>query len=199
MSLTAILLPLFGYLVGSVSSAILVSRMLGLPDPRTSGSNNPGATNVLRLGGKKAAAITLAGDLVKGLLPVLIAAGMGAAPGIVATTGLGAFLGHVYPVFFGFRGGKGVATAAGVLLGISWQGCLILVGVWLAVAVALRYSSLAALTATAASPFVLSALGLDRWFVLLAIAMAVLLFWRHRTNIGRLLRGEESRIRLKRG
>ncbi len=190
------ILPFLGYLVGSVSSAVLVSRILGLPDPRSSGSNNPGATNVLRLGGKKAAAITLLGDLLKGLLPVLLARALDAPPSIIAATGFGAFLGHLYPVFFGFRGGKGVATAAGVLVGISWSSSLVLVGIWLAIALLFRYSSLAALTATAVSPLVLYVMGKDTWYVVLAIVMALLMFWRHRANIGRLLRGEESRIRL---
>ncbi|MDE0095453.1 MAG: glycerol-3-phosphate 1-O-acyltransferase PlsY [Gammaproteobacteria bacterium] len=196
MSLLAFLLPVAGYLIGSLSSAVFVCRLLGLPDPRLEGSNNPGATNVLRLGGKKAAAITLAGDLAKGLVPVLIATGLGAAPGVVATTALGAFLGHLYPVFFGFRGGKGVATAAGIWAAVSWQVILILVGIWLAVVLASRYSSLAALSATAALPLVLLYVGSDRAFVAVSLVMTVLLVWRHRTNIGRLVRGEESRVRL---
>lgn len=196
MSLLSILLPVVGYLIGSVSSAIVVCRLMGLADPRQSGSNNPGATNVLRLGGKKAAAITLAGDVVKGLIPVLLAASLDASPAIMAATGLGAFLGHLYPVFFGFKGGKGVATAAGVLIGISWLASLILIGIWLFVALLSRYSSLAALGATLASPVVLHLLGLDPAFVLLAMVMAAFLFWRHRANIGRLRRGEESRIKL---
>jgi len=196
MSLLAFLLPVAGYLIGSLSSAVFVCRLLGLPDPRLEGSNNPGATNVLRLGGKKAAAITLAGDLAKGLVPVLIATGLGAAPSVVATTALGAFLGHLYPVFFGFRGGKGVATAAGIWAAVSWQVILILVGIWLAVVLASRYSSLAALSATAALPLVLLYVGSDRAFVAVSLVMTVLLVWRHRTNIGRLVRGEESRVRL---
>jgi len=196
MSLLAFLLPVAGYLIGSLSSAVFVCRLLGLPDPRLEGSNNPGATNVLRLGGKKAAAITLAGDLAKGLVPVLIATGLGAAPGVVATTALGAFLGHLYPVFFGFRGGTGVATAAGIWAAVSWQVILILVGIWLAVVLASRYSSLAALSATAALPLVLLYVGSDRAFVAVSLVMTVLLVWRHRTNIGRLVRGEESRVRL---
>lgn len=196
MSLLAFLLPVAGYLIGSLSSAVFVCRLLGLPDPRLEGSNNPGATNVLRLGGKKAAAITLAGDLAKGLVPVLIATGLGAEPEVVAATALGAFLGHLYPVFFGFRGGKGVATAAGVWAAVSWQVILILVGIWLAVVLASRYSSLAALSATAALPLVLLYVGSDRAFVAVSLVMTVLLVWRHRTNIGRLVRGEESRVRL---
>lgn len=196
MSLLAFLLPVAGYLIGSLSSAVFVCRLLGLPDPRLEGSNNPGATNVLRLGGKKAAAITLAGDLAKGLVPVLIATGLGAGPGVVAATALGAFLGHLYPVFFGFRGGKGVATAAGIWAAVSWQIILILVGIWLAVILASRYSSLAALSATAALPLVLLYVGSHRAFVVVSLVMTVLLVWRHRTNIGRLVRGEESRVRL---
>ena len=196
MSLLAFLLPVAGYLIGSLSSAVFVCRLLGLPDPRLEGSNNPGATNVLRLGGKKAAAITLAGDLAKGLVPVLIATGLGAGPEVAAATALGAFLGHLYPVFFGFRGGKGVATAAGVWAAVSWQVILILVGIWLAVVLASRYSSLAALSATAALPLVLLYVGSDRAFVAVSLVMTVLLVWRHRTNIGRLVRGEESRVRL---
>ena len=199
MPVLSILLPIAGYLVGSISSAIVVSRLMGLPDPRQSGSNNPGAANVLRLGGKKAAAITLAGDLIKGLIPVLIATALGAGPAIIAATGLGAFLGHLYPIYFGFKGGKGVATAAGVLIGVSWLGALILIAIWLVVALLSRYSSLAALTATVSSPLVLYYIGADRAFVLLAIVLALFLFWRHRANIGRLLRGEESRIKLSSG
>lgn len=191
-----LLLPIAGYLVGSISSAIVVSHLMGLPDPRRSGSNNPGATNVLRLGGKKAAAITLAGDLLKGLVPVLVVSAVGASSTIVAATGLAAFLGHLYPVYFGFRGGKGVATAAGVLFGISWQAGITLLALWLVVALVSRYSSLAALVATLASPLVLYWLGADNWYVVLALVMAGFLFWRHRANIGRLVRGEESRIRL---
>ena len=188
-----------GYLFGSISTAIIVCKLMRLPDPRTEGSRNPGATNVLRLGGKKAAAITLAGDVIKGLLPVLVAAALGAGSIVIAATGLAAFLGHLYPVFFGFKGGKGVATAAGVLIGVSWQAALVLIALWLAVALLSRYSSLAALTATLASPVILYFLGADSAFVLLAAILAVFLFWRHRANIGRLRRGEESRIKLLSG
>lgn len=196
MSLLTFILPVAGYLIGSISSAVFVCRLLGLQDPRRGGSNNPGATNVLRLGGKKAAAITLAGDIAKGLVPVLCAIGLGAGAETVAATGLAAFLGHLYPVFFGFRGGKGVATAAGIWTAVSWQAILILIGIWLAVILASRYSSLAALAATVASPLVLLLVDADRTYVLLSLVMAGLLFWRHRTNIGRLVRGEESRVRL---
>jgi hypothetical protein len=119
--MTDILLILGGYLFGSISAAIVVCKLMGLPDPRTEGSRNPGTTNVLRLGGKKAAILTLAGDMLKGLLPVLIARALHAGPEVQAVTALAAFLGHLYPVFFGFQGGKGVATALGVFFGLHWQ------------------------------------------------------------------------------
>lgn len=182
------------YLLGSLSSAVIISRLSGLPDPREEGSKNPGATNVLRLGGKKAAAITLAGDAIKGLIPVLLANALGAEPLIVALVGLAAFIGHLFPVFFGFKGGKGVATAFGVLSGFSgWVGLAVL-ATWVAVAFISRISSLSALVAATLAPGYV-------WFILksgvlagAALVMAVLLIVRHRTNIERLLKGEESRI-----
>ncbi len=187
------LIPL-AYLMGSVSTAIIVSRLFGLPDPREQGSKNPGATNVLRLGGKKAAAITLLGDALKGLIPVLIARFLEVPMEVLAAVGLAAFLGHLYPVFFGFKGGKGVATALGVLTGFSpWVGLAVL-STWLLMAFLFRFSSLAALMAAALSPLYL-------WFVLhsevlagAGLAMALLLISRHRANIVRLIKGEESRI-----
>ncbi|MGZ8249718.1 MAG: glycerol-3-phosphate 1-O-acyltransferase PlsY [Methylomagnum sp.] len=182
------------YLFGSLSSAVIVSRLFGLPDPREEGSKNPGATNVLRLGGKKAAALTLAGDALKGLIPLLLAKALGAEPLIVAVVGLAAFVGHLFPVFFGFKGGKGVATAFGVLSGFSgWVGLAVL-ATWVAVAFISRISSLSALVAATLAPVYV-------WFLLrsdalagAALVMAVLLIVRHRTNIERLLKGEESRI-----
>lgn len=193
-----LLLPLFGYLVGSVSSAIIVSKLMGLPDPRSSGSNNPGATNVLRLGGKKAAAITLFGDVLKGLLPVLVAKAFTDSAITIALVGVAAFLGHLYPLFFGFKGGKGVATAAGVFIGLSGIVTLILLGIWLITAVISRYSSLAALVATLSAPFLVLLLLPGLPFFLMACVIAGLLFWRHRENILRLKRGEENKIRLSR-
>jgi glycerol-3-phosphate acyltransferase PlsY len=188
-----LLVPL-AYLMGSLSTAVIVSKLFGLPDPRKQGSKNPGATNVLRLGGKKAAAITLAGDAVKGLIPVMLAQYVGTTTDMVAAVGLAAFLGHLYPVFFGFKGGKGVATALGVLSGFSgWVGLSVLV-TWILMAVVFRYSSLSALTAALLAPVYV-------WFILkspvlagAALAMALLLVSRHRANIERLLKGEESRI-----
>ena len=188
-----LLVPL-AYLMGSLSTAVIVSKLFGLPDPRQQGSKNPGATNVLRLGGRKAAAITLAGDAVKGLIPVMLAQYLGATTDMIAAVGLAAFLGHLYPVFFGFKGGKGVATALGVLSGFSgWVGLSVLV-TWILMAVVFRYSSLSALTAALLAPVYV-------WFILksavlagAASAMALLLVSRHRANIERLLKGEESRI-----
>jgi glycerol-3-phosphate acyltransferase PlsY len=182
------------YLMGSLSTAVIVSKLFGLPDPRQQGSKNPGATNVLRLGGRKAAAITLAGDAVKGLIPVMLAQYLGATTDMIAAVGLAAFLGHLYPVFFGFKGGKGVATALGVLSGFSgWVGLSVL-ATWILMAVVFRYSSLSALTAALLAPVYV-------WFILksavlagAASAMALLLVSRHRANIERLLKGEESRI-----
>jgi glycerol-3-phosphate acyltransferase PlsY len=177
-------LPVLAYFFGSVSSAIIVCKIMGLPDPTTSGSKNPGATNVLRIGGKMAAIITLIGDVLKGLIPMVVAGQVTTDSRILALCGLGAFLGHLFPLFFGFKGGKGVATAAGVFIGLSWQLSLVLFGLWLLVAAASRYSSLAALSAAAIAPGI----------VFLACVIAVCLFWRHSANISRLRQGTESKI-----
>lgn len=186
-------LPL-GYLMGSVSSAVIVCKLWGLPDPRTTGSQNPGATNVLRVGNKTAAAVTLFGDVFKGWLPVALAKGMGGGSMIVAATALAAFLGHLYPLFFGFKGGKGVATALGVLTGIHWGMGVLLAATWLLMAKLTRISSLSALIASALSPLYAFLLLGDATTTGLVAVMSVLLFWRHRSNIQRLLRGEEDRI-----
>src|SRR5262245_52915312 len=146
------LLPVLGYLLGSISSAVVIARVMGLDDPREVGSKNPGATNVLRYGGKAAAALTLAGDVLKGVVPVLIARALTDDPTVLATTALAAFLGHLFPVFFGFHGGKGVATALGVLAALNpWVG-LLLGATWLATAAVTRYSSLSSLVASVAAP-----------------------------------------------
>ena len=189
-----ILLVVGGYLFGSISTAIIVCRLMGLPDPRTEGSNNPGATNVARLGGKKAAALTLTGDMLKGLIPVLIAHSLQADPTILAATALAAFLGHLYPVFFGFQGGKGVATALGVIYGLYWPVGLLTTGIWLAMAIVFRYSSLAALTAILLTPLGFMWLLPERPIVIAMVVMTALLFWRHRSNIANLLNGEEGKI-----
>ena len=147
-----ILLVAGGYLFGSISTAILTCKLMGLPDPRTEGSGNPGATNVLRLGGKQAAFLTLCGDMLKGLVPVLVGHALHATPFILAATALAAFLGHLYPVFFSFQGGKGVATALGVLFGLYWPVGLSVAGIWLLMAFLFRISSLSALTAMLLAP-----------------------------------------------
>lgn len=187
------LLVVFAYLLGSLSTAIIVCKLMGLPDPRTQGSNNPGATNVLRLGGKKAAAITLAGDLLKGLIPVLIAHVVTDSSNVIAAVALAAFVGHLFPVFFGFQGGKGVATALGVLLGVSWQLGLILAATWLVIAKVFRISSLAALIATSLAPLYAWMLNLQPAYFAMCFPLCALVIWRHKGNIQRLLRGEEGK------
>ncbi len=183
-----------GYLSGSVSSAVVVCRLWGLPDPRTTGSRNPGATNVLRVGGKRAAVVTLLGDVVKGWLPVVLVQWAGGDALVAAMTGLAAFLGHLYPLFFGFQGGKGVATAFGVMTGLHWGVGLLLLATWLAVAAVTRISSLSALVAAVLAPFYVYWLVGEWSAVTLVTIMAVLLIWRHRGNVERLIRGEEDRI-----
>lgn len=187
-------LIIIAYLIGSVSSAVLVSRAAGLPDPRRGGSGNPGATNVLRLGGKKAAVAVLIGDIVKGVIPALLGAHFAPSAAAAAAVGFAAFIGHLYPVFLQFKGGKGVATALGVWLGMAPAVGGALIGVWLATALVTRISSLSALVAA------VCAVPLAWWltgrpeYTGLAAAMALLLVWRHRRNIVNLLRGEEPRI-----
>jgi len=194
---------LLAYLIGSLSFAVVVSRFMGLADPRTYGSNNPGATNVLRSGNKVAALLTLLLDGVKGWLPVYAVVHFGAAYGLgqgsVALVALAAFVGHVWPVFFRFKGGKGVATAAGVLVGIEPFLGLATLATWLIVAYFSRYSSLAALASALFAPAYYFLGHRVAWYVdnrvLLAVAvMSAVLIWRHQANIGKLMRGEESRI-----
>jgi len=188
------LLIVVAYLFGSISTAIVTCRLMGLPDPRTQGSGNPGATNVLRHGGKKAAIITLVGDMLKGLVPVLIARAFGVPVEVLALVGLAAFVGHLFPVFFGFRGGKGVATAIGVLFGISWMLGLSYVVTWLLAAAIFRISSLSALLAAALVPLY-SLLEPGVWGVTATIAtMSLMLIARHHGNIRKLLAGTEDRI-----
>lgn len=183
-----------GYLVGSVASAIVVCRIMGLPDPREGGSGNPGATNVLRLGGKKAAALTFAGDLLKGVIPVVIARILSDSDVVIAATGVAAFLGHLFPIFFRFQGGKGVATAFGVAAGVSPSLAITMAGIWLLTAALTRYSSLAALIACACAPLLAFFLSLPLAVIVAFVLIALLIFWRHRANIERLRSGTESRI-----
>lgn len=199
----SILAVLASYLLGSLSFAVIVSRTMGLNDPRTYGSKNPGATNVLRSGSKAAAVVTLLLDAVKGWLPVALVRWFGEPYGLgegtVALAGLAAFLGHLWPVFFRFVGGKGVATALGVLVGISgWLGLAVAL-VWLVVAAVSRYSSLASLSAAVFAPviYVLAAGPLwysERAIVAAIVVMSALLIWRHKENITRLIQGKESRL-----
>lgn len=189
------MLLLGAYLLGSVSSAIIVCRLMGLGDPREAGSGNPGATNVLRIGGEKgklAAGITLAGDMLKGVVPVLIAHALGLEPLWVILVGVAAFLGHLYPVFFQFKGGKGVATFIGVMLALHFWAGLLIAATWLFIAKGLKISSLSALIASALAPVYLYFITGELSWIILTAAMTLVLFWRHRSNIGRLLRGEET-------
>ena len=193
-----LLAALAAYLVGSLSFAVIVSRLMGLNDPRTYGSGNPGATNVLRSGNRAAAVATLLLDALKGYLPVLLAVVYGPAFGLgegtVAMVGLAAFLGHLWPVFFGFKGGKGVATAAGVLMGINpWLGLATLV-TWALIAAFFRYSSLAAIVAAVFAPFYQLLIWGGGPLALTVAAMGLLLVWRHSANIQKLLQGTESRL-----
>ncbi|MBI4695051.1 MAG: glycerol-3-phosphate 1-O-acyltransferase PlsY [Gammaproteobacteria bacterium] len=195
--LLALIALVAAYLLGSLSAAILVCHLCGFGDPRTVGSGNPGATNVLRAFGKAAAAATLAGDVAKGVVPVLIAKLVGAAPLVVAGVGVAAFLGHLFPIFFGFRGGKGVATLIGVLFGIEWRLGAAFIATWLAVAALTRYSSLSALVASLLAPAVALWLGQPPAVGLVLLGMTSLVFWRHESNIRKLLAGTESRISRK--
>ncbi len=199
---------LVGYLIGSLSFAVIVSRAMGLSDPRTFGSKNPGATNVLRSGSKGAAIATLLLDAAKGWLPVMLVKWFGQPYGLeegtMALVGLAAFLGHLYPVFFKFAGGKGVATALGVLLGISWILGLATAATWLIMAYFFRYSSLASITAALFAPVYYVFGDGTVWFmnkgVLLAVSvMSLLLIYRHAENLGRLAKGTESRLGKKAG
>ncbi len=189
------LLIIFAYLIGSISMAIIVCSTLNLPDPRTQGSHNPGATNVLRIGGKKAAAATLIGDGLKGVIPVLIGQYLGFGLQELTLVALGAFLGHVYPIFFGFKGGKGVATFIGSLLALNYLTGLAFVGTWLFVAKVLKISSLSALIATALTPiyFYLLTDRLDATYTLIIIC--VWIFYTHRSNIKRIISGDEDSIK----
>jgi glycerol-3-phosphate acyltransferase PlsY len=184
----------FGYLLGSVPFGLLITRAAGLGDVRNIGSGNIGATNVLRTGNKSLAALTLILDALKGTAAVLIAGIYG--PELALAAGLGAFLGHLFPVWLGFKGGKGVATYLGVLAGLAWNVALVFAALWLAVAFIMRYSSLAALVASLAVPLTLFYLGLVDYAVLFVV-MTVIVFIKHRSNISRLLAGTESRIGAK--
>lgn len=192
--LIATLLIFGSYLLGSIAAAVVSCRLMGLPDPREVGSKNPGATNVLRTAGKKAAILTLTGDTLKGLLPVLVARWLDMSDLTVALVGLAAFIGHLFPIYFGFKGGKGVATGLGVLLGLDWLLGLYVVATWLAMALVFRISSLSALIAFLLAPVYGSLLLGIGWQSGSIVVISALLFWRHRSNIQNLLAGTEDKI-----
>lgn len=191
--ITVIICLVIAYLIGSLSSAIIVCKLLGLPDPRTQGSNNPGATNVLRIGGKMPALITLIGDMLKGFIPVLFATIAGVSGFMLGLIAIAALAGHIYPVFFKFQGGKGVATTLGALIALSPFIGIVAIAVWLVVAAIFRYSSLAALAAAVAAPIVALLLGKMAYFLPI-LAMTGILIWQHLDNIQRLRTGTESKI-----
>ena len=202
-TLSQLWLITLAYLIGSISFAVVVSKMMGLPDPYTHGSKNPGATNVLRTGNKLAAALTLVGDAAKGWLAVTIARAVLGDPvqestnillGLVA---IAVFIGHLYPVFHRFKGGKGVATAAGILFAISWVLGFATLATWLIVAIFMRYSSLAALCAAAFAPIYFTFLFGTQPMGLAILVMSLLLIYRHRSNIRNLMNGTETRLSKK--
>lgn len=192
--LNTIIFTLIAYFFGSLSSAIIVCKILRLPDPRTQGSGNPGATNVLRIAGKGPAIVTLLGDILKGVIPVLAAKWVGLSTLGLSIVTLAAFLGHIFPIYFRFQGGKGVATAFGCLVTLVWPAGLTLAGTWLIVAFITRYSSLAALVVTVLAP-------IDVWvftqqwdYTIMTILISLILIYRHKSNIQKLLHGEETKI-----
>lgn len=202
MELDITIFMIAAYLIGSISTAIIVCKIMGLPDPREGGSGNPGATNVLRIGGdkgKKAAAITLVGDMLKGLIPVLVAHWMKLEAELIVLVGFMAFIGHLYPVFFGFKGGKGVATMLGVMFGLSLPIGLAVGATWLFVAKVLKISSLSALIATGLAPIYIYFLSGEFSWVFYTAIMTAFLFLRHRANIQRLMSGEEGLFKNKKG
>ena len=196
--LANLLVILAAYLLGSLSFAVIVSKFYGMDDPRTYGSGNPGATNVLRSGKKKAAALTLLGDALKGLVAVWLALALqdtlDLSDGTIAAVAVAALIGHMWPVFFGFKGGKGVATALGVLLGLSWPVALVCAAVWLVMAFGFKVSSLAALVATVISPLTAWFFDLPGSWILAIVIIAALVLYRHRSNIENLLQGKEGKI-----
>ncbi|MCF6202866.1 MAG: glycerol-3-phosphate 1-O-acyltransferase PlsY [Methylococcaceae bacterium] len=186
-----LLIPL-AYLIGSISSAIIVCQVRGLDDPREQGSGNPGATNVMRIGGKKAAAITLMGDALKGLIPVLLSKSLGVDSIVLSLVVLAAFLGHLYPVFFDFKGGKGVATTLGVTLGVNFLLGAVVAGTWFIVYKTSKISSLSALVAAVLTPFYVWLITSDKYLLVVFVLISIILLWRHKSNIQRLMKGEEK-------
>ncbi len=187
-----VLLVVFAYLLGSIATAVIACNLMGLPDPRTEGSQNPGATNVMKIGGKKAALITLIGDLLKGLVPVLIGVALEADELTLSLIALAAFLGHLYPLFHGFKGGKGVATAFGVILGLSWPVGIVTLLTWLSVYYLFKLSSLAALVTALLTPVYFYIIDGSATYTVLAGLLAAMLILRHRSNIEKIIAGTED-------
>ena len=186
-----------GYLIGSISTAIITCKLMGLKDPRSVGSTNPGATNVLRHGGKKAAIITLIGDMLKGLLPVVAVTVIEPAAMAIALTGAGAFLGHIFPVYYGFKGGKGVATYYGALLGFNWITGIAALSIWGLTALVTKISSLSALMSALCAPFILWHISGSAELSATLGLMSLLLYWRHRSNMRNIIAGKEHKIGVK--
>jgi len=193
----SIILIIIAYLLGSIASAIIVCKIMGLEDPRTLGSGNPGATNVLRQGNKTAAALTLLFDLLKGTLAVLLAQFLTTETWVWASVAIAVVLGHLFPIFFNFKGGKGVATGFGVFLVLSWQVALLLLGTWLIIAAVFRYSSLAAVITAFFAPFYMFGLNGDMFILTATAFMSILLFWKHKQNMINLIEGKEQKIGAK--
>ena len=193
--LMAMSLILLAYLLGSFSSAVIVCRFLKLPDPRLVGSGNPGATNVLRCAGKKAAVFTLLLDVAKGFFPVYLALSFSLNPTLIGATALATFFGHLYPIYFDFQGGKGVATSFGLLLGIAWQAALFSFATWLSILLLFRYSSLAALSSALAAPFFVLLISDDLAYMSTISIVSTGLVLRHRNNIHRLMNGQENKLK----
>lgn len=189
-----ILFVTLAYLIGSFSTAIVTCKIMGIKDPRQTGSNNPGATNVLRHGGKKAAIITLLGDMLKGFVPVLLVSQFQSDTLTIALVGLFALLGHIFPVYYGFKGGKGVATYYGAVLGMSWLVGLIALIIWLTMAALVRISSLSALVSIFLTPLILWHFSQSAELSIVVAVMSMLVFWRHKTNIQSLVQGSEEKI-----
>ncbi len=189
--ITALCFFLAAYLLGSIPLAIVIAKLSGLPDPRTAGSGNAGATNMLRIGGKKLAIMVLLGDFLKGFLAIAISKYF-LLPVYVAWIGLAVVLGHIFPVFFKFKGGKGVATGAGILMGLAWQIGVIIVVCWIFMAIFFRYSSLAAMVSLVVTPFLVSWIAPE--YLEPVVVIILLILWRHQDNIKRLIKGTESKI-----
>ena len=194
MSLLPYLLVVFAYLIGSISSAILISKLLSLPDPRTVGSKNPGATNVLRYGGKQAAILTLLGDALKGLIPVFMGHLLGLSYDWLVIIAIAAFMGHLFPIYHGFKGGKGVATAIGVYIGLNPIIGFAVIATWLASAFAFNMSSLSALIATLLAPFYFYFITQSIPLFLGLLLITLFIYWKHRSNIKAILNGTENKI-----